>query len=164
MKKSHHPPSRALSQDELEKRRKQAVKYFNNESITLLEIAKKFGVTKQAVFLWKKKWGEEGTKGLNRGVYGRISKMTKEQETKIKRDILKGAKFCGYDTDFWTLKRITDYVKKITKIKYSDRSIWHTMERFGFSCQVPERRATERNEKAIKTWVEITWPAIKKGA
>jgi len=163
MKTSHHPPSRAYSQEELEKRRKRAAKYFrSNKSLT--EIAKEFNVTRQAVYLWKKKWEVEGMQGLKKGKYGRVSKMTGKQENDLKKDILKGAKQCGYETDFWTLKRITDYIKKKIKIKYKDRSIWHTLERFGFSCQVPERRATERNEKAITTWLTTTWPTIKKGA
>lgn len=163
MKTSHHPPSRALSQEKLEARRRKAAKYFKS-SRSLIEIAKEFKVTRQAVYLWKKKWEVEGTQGLKKGKYGRVSKMTWQQENDIKKDILKGAKQCGYDTDFWTLKRITDYIKKKTNIKYKDRSIWHTLERFGFSCQVPERRATERNEKGITAWLTTTWIAIKKGA
>ena len=161
MKKSHHPPSRALSQDELEKRRKNASKYFNNQRIVW--IANKYEVSRVAVYQWKAKWEKTGMKGLTQGKYGRISKMTKKEESDLKRNILKGAKKCGYDTDFWTLKRLTSYVKKKIGIVYRDRSLAHTLKRFGFSCQKPTRRAHERDEKAITTWLSTSWPAIKKG-
>lgn len=162
MKKSHHHPNRALSQDELEKRRISAVAYFNTQSNYW--IGNRLGVSREAVGQWKRKWEAEGVKGLKRGAYGRISKLSPKQEKTIKEDILKGAEKCGYSGDFWTLRRITHYIKKKANVVYKDRSVWHTLERFGFSCQIPERRARERDEKAIQTWVATTWPAIKKGA
>ena len=162
MKTSHHHPSRALSQDELEKRRVSASKYFNAKSNYW--IGNKLGVSREAVGQWKRKWEKEGIKGLKQGKYGRISKLTQSQEKTIQKDILKGAEKCGYSGDFWTLGRITDYIKKKTGIAYRDRSIWHALERFGFSCQVPERRARERDEKAIRAWTATTWSAVKKGA
>ena len=163
MKTSHHPPSRALSQDALEKRRKKAAQYFNTNK-SVIWIANKFGVTRTAVYQWKKEWEREGGKGLKKGVYGRVSKLTPEQEKEVRKDILNGAKKCGYDTDFWTIKRIADHIKKKTSVTYEDRSLWHTLKRFGFSCQKPNRRSRERDEKAIATWLSTTWPAIKKGA
>lgn len=162
MKTSHQHPSRALSQDELEKRRLSAVRYLNKRSDYW--IGKKLGVSREAVGQWRRKWDTEGTAGLKQGTYGRISKLNPTQEKTIQKDILKGAEKCGYSGDFWTLRRITSHIKKKTGIVYKDRSVWHTLERFGFSCQIPERRARERDEKAIQTWVAQTWPAIKKGA
>lgn len=161
MKTLHHP-NRALSQDELEERRLGAVKYFNTNSNYW--IGKKLGVSREAVGQWKRKWEVNGTKGLKQGVYGRVSKLTKKQEKNIQEDILKGAEKFGYSGNFWTLGRITNYIKKKTGVVYKDRSVWHTLERFGFSCQVPERRARERDEKAIQTWTTTIWPAIKKRA
>ena len=162
IKKSHHHPSRAMSQDEMEHRRKEASRYFNTKSNPW--IAKKYSVSRISVYEWKKKWETDGVQGLKSGVYGRVSKMTKKEEADLKKNILKGAKKCGYDTDFWTLKRLTSYIKKEMGIVYQDRSLAHTLKRFGMTCQKPMRRARERNEKAISTWVTQTWPAIKKGA
>ena len=122
------------------------------------------GVCHGTVTEWYAKWKRGGIDALKQGKYGRVSKMSMKQEIKIQNDILKGALKCGYDTDFWTLRRLTDHIKKETCISYKDRSVWHTMERFGFSCQKPERRARERDEKAITTWLKKTWPQVKKGA
>ena len=129
----------------------------------MLWIANKFGVTRTAVYQWKARWEKGGLAGLDQGPYGRQSKLTKQQERAVQHDLLNGAKHCGYETDYWTLKRITDRIKRTTKVTYRERSLWHTLIRFGFSCQKPARRARERDEQAIATWVATTWPAIKKG-
>ena len=160
--KTHHHPNRALSQDELEARRFSTVPYFKRGK-SQYWIADKLGVSREAIGQWYRIWKAKGLAGLKKGHYGRVSKLTQKQEKIMQKDILKGAQKCGYSGDFWTLERITDYIKKKMGVQYGERSIWHTMERFGFSCQVPERRARERNEKAISTWVIQTWPQIKKG-
>ena len=158
-----HHPNRALSQDELEVRRLSAVPYFKQHR-SQYWIGDKLSVSREAVGQWYRIWEKEGVTGLKQGKYGRVSKLTRKQERTIQKDILKGAQKAGYSGDFWTLERITDYIKKKTGVLYQERSVWHTLERFGFSCQVPQRRARERNEKAISTWVKETWPKIKKGA
>ena len=150
-----------MPQDELERRRLRAVKYFNKRSDYW--IGKKLEVSREAVGQWRRRWQTGGVKELKQGTYGRVSKLSLTEEKTIQKDILKGASKCGYSGDFWTLQRITDYIKKKTGIIYKDRSVWHTLERFGFSCQVPERRARERDEKAIQTWMRETWPMIKRG-
>ena len=152
-----------MSQDELEERRLKAAGYFKSGKANGW-ICKKLGVCHGTVTEWFGKWKAGGVDALLQGKYGRISKLSPDEEKKIQADILKGAKECGYDTDYWSLRRLTDYIKKETHISYKDRSVWHTLERFGFSCQKPARRARERDEKAITTWIKTTWPATKKGA
>ena len=151
-----------MSQDELEKRRMKAASYFKSGE-TNSWVCRKLGVCHGTVTEWFGKWKTGGVDALLKGKYGRISMLSPKEEEKIQKGILKGAKECGYDTDYWTLRRLTDYIKNETNISYKDRSVWHTLERFGFSCQKPERRARERDEKAITTWIKTTWPAVKKG-
>ena len=158
-----HHPNRALSQDELEARRLKAVPYFKQKK-SQYWIGERLGISREAVGQWQRIWQKEGIAGLRQGQYGRVSKMTAQQEKAIQKDILKGAEKAGYSGDFWTLERITNHIKKKTGVEYQARSVWHTLERFGFSCQIPQRRAREKDEKAISTWVKETWPKIKKGA
>ena len=94
MKTSHHHPSRALSQDELEKRRIKAAGYFK-EGKSQGWVHKKLGVSRAAVTQWHTKWKEGGIDALLKGKYGRISKLSPEQEKNIQTNILKGAKGCG---------------------------------------------------------------------
>jgi len=163
MAHSQQHPSRALTQQELEARRLKAGAYFGGGK-SQSWVRAKLGVSRAAVCQWYAKWAKEGEAGLLRGKYGRAIKLTPHQEKRLQRDILRGALKCGYANDCWTLKRIGHHIRKTTGVVYKDRSVWHTMERFGFSCQKPKRKARERDEKAISTWLATTWTAIKKGA
>ena len=137
MAHSHHHPSRALSQDELEARRIKAAGYFSNGKAQAWVCAK-FGVSRAAVCQWHAKWKESGRKGLLKRKYGKPSHLSPAQERQLQKDILQGALKCGYDTDCWTLRRLSAYIKKTTGVVYRDRSVWHTMLRFGFSSQIPK--------------------------
>ena len=78
--------------------------------------------------------------------------------------ILKDPTKYGYETQLWTLERITSCVRKEFKVFYKPRSLSHMLHMLGFSCQKPERRAKERNEKKIAEWKKVVWPALlKKG-
>lgn len=147
----------------MEARRLQAVPYFKKKW-SERRIAEKLGVSGPTVHEWKVAWKKRGILGLRAGHYGRVSKLQPAQEKKIKKHILKGAAAAGFQGDFWTLKRLTLGVKRWTGKAYEDRSVWHVMHRLGLSCQKPIRKAIERDEGAIRTWVEETWPKVKKGA
>lgn len=160
---THHHPNRALSQEEMEARRLQAVPYFK-KSWPLRRIGKKLGVSFIAVHQWKTTWKQKGAAGLQAGHYGRVSRLSPQREKEVSRRILAGAEAQGFSGDFWTLSRLTRAVKKWTGVIYKERSVWHVLHRLGFSCQKPVKRALERDEKAIKTWLTTTWPGVKKGA
>ena len=160
---NHHHPNRALSQKEMEERRLKAVPYFKKEWPER-KIGTKLGISGPTVHEWKVAWKKKGVAGLKAGVYGRVSRLSKKDEKLVREHILKGAQTFGFSGDFWTLKRLAISVKRWVKVDYKDRSIWHVLKRLGFSCQKPVRRAKERDEKAITTWLSTTWPVIKKGA
>ena len=152
-----------MSPEELEKRRLKAPVFFRR-GISQYAIAKKLGVSKVAVHYWHKEWEKKGEKGLLKKNVGPKGKLTEKQLAKVEQALLRGPQAYGYETDLWTLPRITEAVKKITKATYKDRSIWHVLLRMGWSCQKPARKAKERDEKAIARWKKVEWPSIKKRA
>ena len=159
--KNHQHPNRALAQEAMAARRLKAVSCFKKQW-SERRIAKKFGVSAPAVHLWKVAWRTKGLAGLKAGHYGPSPKLTGEKASLVKRRILEGAETHGFAGDFWTLRRITKAVKIWTGVIYQERSVWHLLQRLGFSCQKPVRRAVERDEPAIRTWLKNTWPLIKK--
>lgn len=159
---THHHPNRALSQQEMEARRLRAVPYFK-KGWSLRRIGAKLGVSPIAVHQWKTAWKEKGRTGLHAGHYGPVPLLSPKRAGEVSHRILQGAEAHGFSGDFWTLARLTTAVKKWTGIVYRDRSVWHVLRRLGFSCQKPVKRALERDEKAIKTWLSATWPEVKKG-
>lgn len=161
--KTHHHPNRALSQKELEVRRLRAVPYFKTGR-SLRHIARKLGVSPIAVHQWRVSWRDKGRAGLKAGRYGSVSKLSPQKERMVQKRLLKGAEIHGFSGDFWTLGRMTKAIAAWTGSTYRARSVWHLMRRLGFSCQKPAKRAVERDERAIRTWLTDIWPKVKKGA
>jgi len=53
-------------------------------------------------------------------------------------------------------------IGKLSGVDYHPGHVWRVLGGLGFSCQRPERRAIERDEKQIGIWKRRTWPALKK--
>lgn len=155
---NHRHPNRALSPQELEKRRLKAGRLFTQGN-TAYFIEKKFGVSSTTAREWKARW-KEGA--LHARSEGRASKLSPTQKETLSALIVKGPLTSGYATDLWTLSRLTELVRKQCAVSYRPRSLWHLMHALGFSCQKPARKAKERNERAIARWVKEEWPTLLK--
>ncbi|UMX47381.1 MAG: winged helix-turn-helix domain-containing protein [Candidatus Nealsonbacteria bacterium DGGOD1a] len=161
MKNRKSSPS-CKSKDDLQKRRIKAIKLWEKGQ-TQYKIAKKLGVSFEAVSNWVEAYKAQGWDGLkSKGNPGPDSKLTQEEKREIKKAILKGAQKQGYATDLWTLARLRDLIKKISGTKYHPGHVWRVVISLGFTSQKPEIKAKERDEKAIKTWRVKTFPRLKK--
>ncbi|WP_432020167.1 helix-turn-helix domain-containing protein [Streptomyces sp. 1222.5] len=68
----------------------------------------------------------------------------------------------GYtDDQRWTLKWIKLLIGRMFHISYTVQGVWRLLRRHGWTCQVPARRAVERDEAAIEVWKEQVWPRVK---
>jgi len=160
MKTSHHHPNRAMGIRELEDRRLQAGRYFKAGK-TAYFVEKRFSVSSTTAREWKKRWQDGTLKAQKQGL---PSKLSDQARDKLAQKILRGPEAAGYHNQLWTIQRITSLIHKDFNIKYKPRSVWHLLHALGFSCQRPERKPRERNEKAIREWRLKKWPAIlKKG-
>jgi transposase len=126
------------------------------------EVARQLGVTRQTVASWGRRMAEGGRDGLMCGELGRPRQLDIEQERELGKVLMAGALAAGYPTALWTLPRIGKLIAKRFGVKYSTGHLWHLLRRLGFSCQKPEKRATQRNEAEIARWKRHTWPALKK--
>lgn len=130
---------------------------------TQYAVAKHFGVSTAATNKWHAAWKADKKKGLlSKGHPGFISQYTAEKKKKLKALILSGPKKAGYATDFWTIDRIRAVAKKKLGVTLATKQTWQTIIALGFSVQKPERRAKERNEKAIADWKLTEFPKLKK--
>jgi len=152
----------SLSRDKREQRRLSAAELFKKNT-PQAEIARKLRVTSAAVSLWHKAWDKGGRKASkSKGQTGFPSKLTSKDRKAFKRAILKGPLEYGYETNFWTLSRLSAVMKKVTGIKFSDVWTWHIVRELGFTPQKPQVRATKRDEAAIRVWKEKRLPGLKK--
>ncbi len=151
-----------LSREELERRRLAAgedLKSGMKES----DVARKYDVNPSSVTRWKQMLEEEGMDGLKRRkAPGAKSKLSEDQQEILKRIILQGAAAYGYKTNLWTLRRVAKVIKKEFGVSYHFRSLSDVLHRMGLSPQKPARRAAERDETAVQTWVEEQWVEDRK--
>jgi len=144
------------------RRRLQAVRVFK-QNLSNSEIARRLGVHRHSVGVWRGKWERHGTAGLaSKGPAGPKSRLTPAQEELITQQVLDGAVAAGHPTEVWTLPRIARLIQDECGVKYHPGYVWHLLDRLGFSCQQPSRRAIERNEPLIRRWGRYRWPALKK--
>ena len=147
---------------EMEKRRLRAAKLFG-KGYSSSEVAQRLGVARQVSHRWKLAWEAGGSAALSsKGNAGRKPKIDTAARQQIYAALLEGPRSQGYRTELWTLPRVRALIHKLTGVRYHEGHVWRVLGSLGFSCQRPERRALERDEKAIKTWKRKTWPALKK--
>jgi transposase len=146
----------------MEKRRIRAAKLFT-KGYSAPEVARRLGVARQVAYRWKEAWQRGGKSALaSKGPAGRKAKLTLEQTQQVTDALLAGPAAHGYKTDLWTLPRVAALIEDLTGVRYHPGHVWRLLGASGFSCQRPERRAVERDEKAIRHWQRVAWPALKK--
>jgi transposase len=152
------------SPKELEQRRMRAMALLDQGWLQA-EIAQHLGVTPGAVSQWKKRYQRDGREALKAKPHpGPRSKLTSKQHQQLGRLLREGARAHGYRTELWTLKRVTELIRRRFGVQYNPSGVWHVLHNMGWSPQKPERRARERNEQAIAQWRAKDWPRIKKSA
>jgi len=146
----------------MEKRRKKAAKLFAKDC-SAPEVARCLGVARQVAYRWKGAWDQGGNEALaSKGPAGPKAKLTVEQTQQVTEALLAGPAAQGYKTALWTLPRVASLIKDLTGVTYHPGHVWRLLGASGFGCQRPERRAVERDEKAIRRWRRTDWPALKK--
>ena len=129
-----------------------------------VDVVTRLGVSAQTASRWYRTWTEQGRSGLvGAGRAGRIPRLSDEQLAQVEAALVKGPRANGFPTQMWTLARVADVIESVTGVRYSQTQTWTILtDRLGWSRQRPARRAMERNDEAIATWVKQDWPRIKK--
>lgn len=154
--------SRKRDRQALEQRRVSAIKLYT-KGWSQYRIAKRLGVSFEAVSNWVEIYRERGLGGLKtQGPPGPKSPFTHDDRKKLKSAILRGPEAFGYTTGIWTLERIATVIRTLTKISFQTTQTWRIVTALGFSCQKPTTKAKERNESAIANWKLKKYPRLKK--
>jgi transposase len=148
----------------LERRRRQAFALIKS-GIGLKEVARRVGVSLTSVCRWQLAVQERGPAALKaKPASGRPRRLSDNDRTHLLDILIRGAAAYGFPNDLWTLKRIAAVIRREFGVIYHPNHLWRFLRRAGWSCQVPERRANQRDEEAIAHWKRHKWPHIKKGA
>jgi len=147
-----------------EARRLEAVRLIR-AGATQADVARQFRVSREAVRKWWDRYQAGGLAGLRSrprtGQPPRVSRSLLRR--RLPKVLLRGAEAHGFSTGIWTLSRVAEVIEREFCVQYSVGHTWRLLvEQLGWSCQKPERRARERDERAVRRWRREVWPQIKK--
>ena len=149
--------------EELEARRRRAMDLLD-QGWLVKDVAAALGVTRKSISEWKRAVAEGGRRALRpKPQHVPECRLSRPQQTKLKRLLRAGPRKAGFETDLWTLPRVAELVEQQFGVSYHPSHLGRLLHQLGFSCQKPERRSREQDPKAVRAWREEVWPAIKKG-
>ena len=129
------------------------------------QVARRVGATERSVRRWQQEAKHPKPKSKSRRRSpGRPCRLTASQRRRLLRELERGAFHQGYAEDYWTLDRIAHVIWELFRVRYRSHSVWYLMQRLGWSCQKPQRRALHRDDEAVAHWKHYIWPHIKKVA
>lgn len=150
------------SPSQLEQRRLEAIVLFG-KGFGPVDIARKLGVERRSVRRWKAIYRKRGKRGLKaKPASGRPPKLDGRKKRRLEKYLLRGACTAGFPTELWTCPRVSQLIRHKFRVRYHVDHIGRLLRSLGWSPQRPERRARERDEKAIQLWIKKEWPRIKK--
>jgi transposase len=146
----------------LEARRKIAARLFaQGKSVT--EVAAVVGSSKSSASRWKEAWSRGGVEALRPKPHpGAAPKLKAQQQKELLAALKEGPCHWGYALAGWTGPLVRDLIQRLFGVKYHVNYIGTLLRGLGWSPQKPERRARERNKRAIARWRRETWPRLKK--
>lgn len=142
--------------------RERALKAYEDEQ-PITAIAKMYQSHRVTIYRWIKKFKK--TTSLERRTLpgsGRPAKLTKSDINKLLKIIMKPASRYGYETDYWSLRRIRQIIKEKFKISISDTTIRNILHKEEFSYKQPERRYYEADPEEKSRWIKTAVLDIKK--
>lgn len=133
------------------------------------EIGQIIGVHPTNVCKWWKAYEVGGAKAIRHGQRGRPKgsnrTLNPDQEREIRLSIKDHCPdqlklpFC-----LWTRKAVQQLIKQLYSVQMPIRSVGEYLKRWGFTPQKPITRAYEKNPKAVRQWLDETYPAIAQRA
>jgi transposase len=125
-------------------------------------IADALGITPGAVSQWMRRARDGGVGALRHcPPPGRAPKLTAEQRAALPALLARGAEAYGFVGEVWTTHRVAALIERAFRIRYHPAHVSRLLRAIGWSPQKPLRRATQRDEAAIRAWLTERWPALQ---
>lgn len=130
---------------------------------TRTEVAELFGVTRESVGAWVKRYKADGPKALKAKRRGRPKggKLLPWQGAQVAKAITERCpdqlKLPFY---LWTREAVAQLIEKRFGVCVSIWTVGRYLARWGFTPQKPVRRAFEQNSEAVERWLDEEYPAI----
>jgi transposase len=130
-----------------------------------VDIAAALGVNKGTVSRWLAIADAQGAEALRaHPSAGHPPKVTAEQLWRIPEFLSYGAEAYGFRGEVWTCPRIAQMIGMEFGVCYHKDHVSRLMKELGWTPQVPNTRAIQRDEAAIERWRLETWPRLRRKA
>lgn len=110
---------------------------------------------------WRKAWSQGGPRALTSRGPASLPLLSDELFAVLEQELAKGPVAHGWPDQTWTLSRIKTLIGRRFHKSYTVQGVAALLKRHGWSCQMPARRAVERDEAAVAGWVKETWPSVE---
>lgn len=133
------------------------------EGLPVTTVAKAFGTDRSTIHRWLTRYQSEGEDGLIRRPVSGRPRVLAELDANILRDmVMAPASQYGYETDFWTTRRLIQVIQTELKVTLSKRTILRRLHDAGLTYQKPEREYFELSEEERAAWMKIDVPKIRR--
>lgn len=134
-----------------------------------IEVADAMGVNRRFVGEWVRAFEAGGEAALAGGKRGRRpgeqKALTPRQEATIRRLVVeKCPDQLKLPFALWTREAVGQLIERRTGVRLSLSALSVYLAAWGFTAQKPIRRATERDDVAIRGWLDRDYPAIARRA
>ncbi|MET7485420.1 winged helix-turn-helix domain-containing protein [Streptomyces sp. NPDC005538] len=124
-------------------------------------IAHDLRVSVRSVQRWRRTWAQDGPRALASKGPASLPLLSDELFAVLEQELAKGPVAHGWPDQTWTLSRIKTLIGRRFHKSYTVQGVAALLKRHGWSCQVPARRAVERDDAAVASWVKETWPSVE---
>ncbi|MFF0191322.1 transposase [Streptomyces sp. NPDC005244] len=124
-------------------------------------IAQNLRVSVRSVQRWRKAWAQDGPRALASKGPASQPLLSDELFAVLERELARGPVAYGWPDQTWTLSRIKTLIGRRFHESYTVQGVAAVLKRHGWTCQVPARRAIERDETLVAGWVKETWPQVE---
>lgn len=141
----------------------------NKQGRSRREVAEALGVHIGTVDRWRRERKARGGKALQPRKRGRLVGAARDlrlnQEAAIQKMIAeKTPDQLKLAFALWTRKAVCELIGREYGVKMPVRTCGEYLKRWGYTPQKPARRAYEQNPKAVKEWMDVTYPLIARQA
>ena len=132
------------------------------DGMSRAEAAKIGGMDRQTLRDWVHRFNAEGVDGLkDRQRTGRKPLLDGEQRAKLDELVDTPPDPVKDGVVRWRCLDLKTLIRRRFGVDYHVDHIGRLLHALGWSPQKPERRARERDEEAIRSWIKTVWPRVK---
>lgn len=112
-------------------------------------IAKDLRVSLRSVQRWPQVWDAGGPCALRSQGPASLPRLSDKQFAQLEAELAKGPAANGWEDQRWTLSRVKTVIGRRFHLTYTIQGVRKLLVLNGWSCQVPARRAMERDDDAV---------------